>query len=112
MYIRLQRDTAIQTIVHELTHIWQYKNWNQNEIKRLYNNPGIRDIVYEGMAEWVSIQYLYLIGEKSYAQKQELMECARDDIYGYGMNMYRDKYPFIKDSSLISYSPFMQFPPL
>lgn len=106
------RLAAISTITHELTHIWQFHNWDEREIEKEYVDPEKKDIVYEGMAEWVSIQYLYLIGENSYAQKQELMENSREDVYGYGFKMYCSLYPLIKNSSLIKYSPFTQFPPL
>ena len=106
------RLAAISTITHELTHIWQYHNWDDVDIMREYPDPGQRDMVYEGMAEWVSIQYLYLIGENSFAQKMELLDKSKEDVYGYGFKMYCSRYPLIKDSSLIKYSPFTTYPPL
>ena len=51
----------METIAHELTHIWQFANWNRKEMSRRYGSN--RDMVYEGMAEWAAIQFLYLIGE-------------------------------------------------
>jgi len=106
------RLATIDTMVHELTHIWQYINWNEKEIRKLYPDPAVRDMVYEGMACWVSIQYLYLIGENAYARDQEMIMEQRNDIYGAGFKVFREKYPFIKDSSLVKYSPFAQFPPI
>ena len=106
------RLASISTIVHELTHIWQYINWDEKEIKKNYPSPDQRDMVYEGMAVWAEIQYMYLIGENSYALKQEIMRSSQEDIYGYGFKLYRERYPLIKDSSLIKHSPFTQFPPL
>lgn len=107
---------AINTIVHEMTHIWQYFNWNTADIYRIYamRNPDCtkkaRDIVYEGMAMWASVQYLYQIGETYYAAQQEAIIEQREDVYGIGFRIYRDHYPLIKDSSLLKYSPFSTFP--
>ena len=106
------RLATIDTMVHEMTHIWQYINWNDAEIRRAYPEKWKQDIVYEGMAMWASVQYLYLIGEVSYAQQQELLTNAREDIYGVGFRMYCERYPLVKDFSLIRLSPFKEFPPL
>lgn len=106
------RMATITTMVHELTHIWQYLNWSDRDVAKWYPERYQRDMVYEGMAIWVSVQYLYLIGENSYAQKQELIFKNRDDIYGAGFRMFLEKYPLIKDSSLLSFSPFTQLPPM
>lgn len=106
------RLAMIDTMVHEMTHIWQYLNWDDNQIKQIYGEGSNRDIVYEGMAMWSAIQYLYMIGETSYAAKQELIASKRTDAYGVGFNLYKEKYPLIKDSAIISVSPFTVFPPL
>lgn len=106
------RLATIETMVHEMTHIWEYLNWNIKALKAQYPEPWKLDVVYEGMAVWASIQYLYLIGENSYAMQQELLLSNKDDIYGIGFNMYSNKFPIIKDSSLVRYSPFTVFPPL
>lgn len=106
------RLATIDNMVHELTHIWQYLHWDERKIEEAYPDPAKRDVVYEGMAVWSSIQYLYLIGENSYAMQMELLQSKRTDAYGIGFNMYREKYPLIKDSSLVRYSPFTIFPPL
>lgn len=106
------RLATIETMVHEMTHIWQYLNWNDKDIKAQYPEPWKQDVVYEGMAVWAAIQYLYLIGETSYAVQLELLQSSREDVYGSGFKMYASKFPIIKDSSLVSYSPFTVFPPL
>lgn len=106
------RLAAIDTMVHELTHIWQYKNWNENEIEKLYGNGRNRDIVYEGMAVWTAIQYLYFIGEVAYARQQELLAESRTDVYGEGFKIYRDRFSIKRDSSVLAFSPFGVFPPL
>lgn len=112
------RLATIDTIVHEMTHIWQYLNWNDKDIISIYgmNQPSCtakaKDILYEGMAMWASIQYLYQIGENYYAARQEALAESRPDIYGIGFRLYRDQYPLVKDSSLLKYSPFSTFPTL
>ena len=112
------RLAAIDTIVHEMTHIWQYLNWNDNNILHIYRmkkedcTMKARDIVYEGMAVWASIQYLYQIGETYYAAEQEALAESRQDVYGVGFRLYREQYPLVKDSSLLKYTPFMAFPTL
>ena len=112
------RLAAIDTTVHELTHIWQYLNWNKGEFLQAYgmNAKGCtakaRDIVYEGMATWAEIQYLYQIGEISFAAQQEAILEARQDAYGIGFRIFRDQYPILKDSSILKITPFTSFPPV
>ena len=112
------RLATIDTIVHEMTHIWQYLNWDDTQIMSIYGMndascSGIaRDIVYEGMAMWASIQYLYQIGETFYAMQQETLAETRQDVYGIGFRLYQEQYPLIKDSSILKYSPFSSFPTL
>ena len=106
------RLATLTTMVHEMTHIWQYVNWKDSEINKAYPDRWKRDIVYEGMAMWVQVQYLYLIGEESYAKQEEAYAMLREDVYGIGFRMYCEKYPLIKDSSLVTHTPFNHFPPL
>ena len=106
------RLASIDTITHELTHIWQYLNWSDSQMKSLYGNGINRDIVYEGMAMWAAIQLLYSIGETDYAQQQETLAASRSDVYGIGFLLYREKYGFAKNGENPSISPFLTFPPL
>lgn len=112
------RLSSIETMSHELTHIWQYLNWNDKEFERSYNmgskraNALARLIVYEGMAVWASIQYLYQIGETKFAAEMEKISMNRRDVYGVGFILFCEEYPLIKDGSLINYSPFRTFPPI
>lgn len=106
------RLASIATLAHELTHIWQYINWDDNQMKRLYPDDFTRLAVYEGMAKWAEIQYLYIIGETTYARQQEYFECQRKDEYGLGLRSYIDRYPLMRDGSLVKNSPFKVFPPL
>ena len=106
------RLATIDTIVHELTHIWQYINWSDRQIEALYGDGSNRDMVYEGMATWVAIQMLYAMGETEYAKQQEYLTENREDIYGKGFCLYREKYGLVRDGDLPRISPFATFPPL
>ena len=101
---------AIATIAHELTHIWQYLNWNESDIDKKYGKENSLEI-YEGMAKWAEIQYLILLGEKAYAKRQEITTLMRDDAYGKGFIKFCEKYPLSYDTNL-SKTPFKFNPPL
>lgn len=101
---------ATATIAHELTHIWQYLNWNDSELAKKYGKQNMLE-VYEGMAKWAEIQYLMLMNEKSYAKRQEITTRLRNDEYGRGFIIYADKYPLSNDSN-VTRTPFKENPPL
>lgn len=106
------RRATIDTMTHELTHIWQYLNWDDKTMHKLYRDKTVRLMVYEGMAVWAAVQYMYQIGETYYASKMEALYDAREDVYGLGFSYYRTKYPLVKDTSALRFSPFSTFPPL
>lgn len=112
------RLAAIITIVHELTHIWQYLHWDDKKILSIYWQNDMRltkkarDILYEGMAMWASIQILYTMQESYCAQQQELAAINRKDIYGIGYRLYRERFGMDKSGNAPLLSPFMSFPPL
>lgn len=99
------RMPLISTLVHELTHIWQYQNWDAQAISARYGE--MTQMVYEGMAQWVAIQYLFLIGETDFAEQELENEIHRDDIYGYGLRRFANEYPFSKGIVLEGDTPFM-----
>lgn len=99
------RLAAIETISHELTHIWQYLNWNRREIADRYGDNNL-DIIYEGMAMWSSVQFMYQIGEASQAAFAEQNHEKRKDAYGVGFNLYRERYPLLKEVGVVTLSPF------
>lgn len=109
---------AIDVTSHELTHIWQYLNWNDAQIKQLYGMRSrectmrAREIVYEGMAVWTAIQTLYIMGETSYAQRQERIMELRRDTYGLGFQLYRERFGLERSGEAPALSPFMSYPPL
>lgn len=121
---------ALNLIAHEMTHIWQYINWKQALLESIYrqDNPErdkvALDLVYEGMAVWTSIQILYSMGETFFAEEQEQgylaidiydkenVKVRRQDVYGYGYYLYRERFHLETAGDVPPYSPFKTFPPL
>ena len=99
------RISLIATFAHELTHIWQYIHWDSNK-----NFPDCpkdkRLLIYEGMAKWVEIQYLYLIGETAVAAREERITRSRQDEYGIGFCIYESQYPLSRDAMTCEDTPF------
>ena len=99
------RISLIATFAHELTHIWQYTHWDNN--KKLKKCPkSKRLLIYEGMAKWAEIQYLYLIGETTVAKREEAITRNRQDEYGIGFCVYDDVYPISREAMSIEDTPF------
>ena len=99
------RMASMLTMAHELTHIWQYINWNDKELRMIYGS-GLYLQVYEGMAKWVEIQYAYLINEPARAKREELITSYRADEYGYGFLRYVSNYPFSTGTVIVRPTPF------
>ena len=99
------RISLISTFAHELTHIWQYTNWDIDK-KMPKCSAEKRLLIYEGMAKWVEIQYLYLIGETDVARREEEFTRLREDEYGIGFRLYEDKYPLSREVMTCDYTPF------
>lgn len=99
------RISLIATFAHELTHIWQYTHWdNKKGFKKCSKKR--RLLIYEGMAKWVEIQYLYLIGENAIAKREENITKNRQDEYGIGFNLYEDAYPLSRETMMSEETPF------
>lgn len=106
------RDALRSTIVHELTHIWQYENWDNQEIVSRYGED-MRSTVYEGMAVWTEAQLMRCTGQEGRAKRYEYGRLQCDDAYGNGLRLYMKKYPFRKGVSVPpARSPFGHIPPL
>ncbi len=99
------RISLIATFAHELTHIWQYTHWDNKEgFKKCAKKN--RLLIYEGMAKWAEIQYLYLIGETAVARREEAITRNRQDEYGAGFLLYEDRYPLSRDAMTCDDTPF------
>lgn len=99
------RISLIATFAHELTHIWQYTHWDNNKNMRKCSQSK-RLLIYEGMAKWVEIQYLYLIGETTVARREEYIVRNRRDEYGIGFCLYEDRYPLSREAMFCEETPF------
>ena len=100
------RITVIATIAHELTHVWQYTNWKDKNLKKKYGKSAIL-MLREGMAMWTEIQYLFFIGETEVASRLETETRNRSDIYGTGFVKFADAYPISKKVMEYNETPFM-----
>lgn len=99
------RISLMATFAHELTHIWQYIHWDNN--KNFRKCPkGNRLLIYEGMAKWAEIQYLYLVGETNVAKREEYITRNRQDEYGIGFCLYEDYYPLSREAMTCEETPF------
>ena len=100
------RISLIATFAHELTHIWQYTHWDA--VKDFPKCAGSkRLLIYEGMAKWAEIQYLYLIGENAVAQREEAFTRKRQDEYGMGFRLYENYYPLTREAMACENTPFV-----
>ena len=100
------RISVIATFAHELTHIWQYTHWDALKGFRQCP-PSKRLLIYEGMAKWAEIQYLYLIGETNVAKREEHITRNRNDEYGIGFRLYEEYYPLSRDTMSCESTPFV-----
>jgi hypothetical protein len=101
---------VVANIVHELTHIWQFINWDKGKVLSRY---GIANelLIYEGMAKWAEIQHLLFLNEVSYAKRQEIYTRQRSDAYGQGFIKYAEQYPLLYGPGYRKTSPFnKEFP--
>lgn len=98
------------TIAHELTHIWQYQNWDDKKIIEAYGAQNSLE-VYEGMAKWAEIQYLLYLNETAYGKREQVRTMMRKDEYGRGFIQYMKKYSLSYQQEK-KRTPFQEFPPL
>lgn len=89
-----------KTLVHEMTHIWQYEN-----MLNLWSPE--RDLVaIEGMAVWVEAQYLTSQGLEERAKAYVDARSYEDSEYGQGMREYIKRYPLRKSRKVHKGTPF------
>ena len=99
------RISLIATFAHELTHIWQYTHRDAVEgFRKFAGSKRLR--IYEGMAKWAEIQYLYLVGENAAAQREEAFTRQRQDEYGIGFRIYENTYPLVREAMTCTNTPF------
>lgn len=88
-----------KTLVHELTHVWQYENmdclWQPRDL-----------VAIEGMAVWTEAQYLVCIGEEERAEAYVRYRSDENSEYGQGMREYIRKYPLHRGNTAKRGTPF------
>ena len=91
-----------KTLIHELTHMWQYENLPDLFIGDYPKEP------VEGMAVWAEVQYLYCIGEEERAEDYMICRIKGGTEYGIGLERYLKKFPIQKSvkSAKKSRTPF------
>ncbi len=105
------RMATLTTMIHELTHIWQFQNWDMKKVQKHYGKKNL-DYILEGMAVWAEIQTLYAIGEYTYARDREQRIEDRPEVYRIGAEQYIKKYPFDRYGNIRAEHPFNTYPPL
>lgn len=100
------RLSVIVALAHSLTTAWQYINWDDK--KKFPKLKGNRyEIMSKGMLAWVEVQYLYMLGERAAAERQEARFREANDARGLGFILYEKEYPIIRDTIFIGESPFV-----
>ncbi len=88
-----------KTLVHELTHVWQYENmgclWQPKDL-----------VAIEGMAVWTEAQYLVCTGEKERAEAYVAARYTENSEYGQGMREYINKFPLSSGKNAKRNTPF------
>lgn len=102
---------AIATMAHELTHIWQYLNWDAGAIEHRYGARH-RLAIYEGMSTWAQVQYLLFMREFDDAERHEAYALQRSDEYGVGFRLFIERYPLSRSGDVDEDSPFRHPLPL
>ena len=93
------RIRTMLTLAHELTHIWQYLNWDAKAIRKQYGKAEELEI-YEGMAKWAEIQFAYFVGEMEAGKREEILTLSRNDEYGRGFVRYLRAYDLSRDGTI------------
>ena len=82
---------AIQdTLVHELTHRWQYDNLDMRRLERKIRNDDLVTEIVEGHATYVEIDAMKRLHEVKFAERIEKELETRDDEYAKGYRRIRD----------------------
>lgn len=88
-----------KTLVHEMTHIWQFENmgclWEPKDL-----------VAIEGMAVWTEAQYLICNGQEERAQAYVAARSMENSEYGQGMREYVRKFPLRKGKNARRNTPF------
>lgn len=82
------RNAVQDTMIHELSHAWQFDNVNVTKLKRKYKEKD--KLFLEGHASYMEVDAMRKLGEGEYADHLEEILMMRDDEYGEGYRMLKD----------------------
>lgn len=74
------RACVLSTLLHELTHAWQFADLNTNAIELMY---------LEGHSVYVEIECMTRLGQERFAEFNERCIMAQDDEYSKGLKYWR-----------------------
>ncbi|MDY4970397.1 MAG: hypothetical protein SO101_09085 [Lachnospiraceae bacterium] len=84
------RNSVRDTMIHELTHAWQYCNLDMQKLDILESQQkGARLLLLEGHASYMEIDAMRRFGEERYADMLEGQLLRRDDEYGQGYRILK-----------------------
>ena len=81
------RNTVMSTLIHELTHYWQFEEIGLSVLRRY--GPQKELLLEEGHASYVEVYAMREFGETDYADAMEAQLEKRKDEYGQGFLMMR-----------------------
>lgn len=82
------RNTVQSTLLHELTHYWQFETFGLKKLEKLSPDKGLTAI--EGHASYVEVCAMRDFGEADYADAMEAELEVRDDVYGKGFRAFKE----------------------
>lgn len=84
------RNAVQDTMIHELTHAWQFANLNVKALQR--KNPAQALKILEGHACYMEVDAMRKLGEDEYADFLVREFMAREDEYGEGYRMVKEYF--------------------
>lgn len=82
------RNAVQDTMIHELTHCWQFDNTNVAKLKRKYKDKYL--LFLEGHSSYMEVDAMKKLGEEEYADFIERQLMLREDEYGAGYRMLKE----------------------
>lgn len=82
------RNAVQDTMIHELTHAWQFENIDAKALYKKGNEEALE--ILEGHSSYMEVDAMRKLGEENYAQYLESQLMLRQDEYGEGYRMLRD----------------------
>lgn len=82
------RNAVQDTMIHELTHCWQFDNTNVAKLKRKFKDQYL--LFLEGHSSYMEVDAMRKLGETEYADFIERQLMAREDEYGAGYRMLKE----------------------